>query len=161
MSLADQKVETTSLSKVGTWVFEVIVTCWSKGRDNHLQSWKLELRFLKSLSLADQKVETTSPCPKLELRFLKSVLLADKKVGTTPCPKLELRFLKSVSLADQKVETTPYPKLELRFLKLVSLADQKVETTPLGQSYVYIVGFTQEFIYFQTGLWAGNISYEH
>ena len=45
----------------------------------------------------------------LEPRFLKSVSLADQKAETTPSPskKLELGFLKSVSLADQKAETTP------------------------------------------------------
>ena len=39
-----------------------------------------------------------------KLRFLKSLSLADQKVETTPQWKLELRFLKSVSLADQTVE---------------------------------------------------------
>ena len=56
------------------------VTCWSNGGDNS-PSWKLELRFLKSLSLADQKMETTHQW-KLELRFLKSVSHADQKVET-------------------------------------------------------------------------------
>ena len=39
--------------------FKVSVTCWSKSRDNPPS--KVELLFLKSVSLAVQKVETTLP----------------------------------------------------------------------------------------------------
>ena len=75
------------------------VTCWSNGGDNS-PSWKLELRFLKSLSLADQKMETTHQW-KLELRFLKSVSHSDQKVETPwskswDNPKVETPWSKGV-----------------------------------------------------------------
>ena len=131
--------------KIPKQVFEVSITCWSKGGDSPLQ-WKLELRILKSVSLADQKIET----PWLKgrdtqnLGFWSQCHLLINRWRQTPQWKLELRFLKSVSLAYQKVETsakaaesvlcqggdiTTSTKLGLRFLRSVSLADQKVETT--------------------------------
>ena len=53
---------------------------------------------MKSVLLSDQKVETTHYWPKLELRFLKSVSIADQKVEITPWPELELRFLSECQL---------------------------------------------------------------
>ena len=67
----------TTTSKVGTSVFGVSVTCWSKGRQ--APHPKVGTYFFGHVSLADQKVETTSPSKKLELRFLDSVSLADQK----------------------------------------------------------------------------------
>ena len=64
-------------SKVGTCGFEVSITCWSKGGDT---SWKLQKVF-------STKAETPSHL-KLELRFLKSVSLPDQKVETTPIQKV-------------------------------------------------------------------------
>ena len=112
-------------------------TCWSKGGDT------LKLRFLKSLSLADQKVETT-PQWKLELRFLKSVSLADQKAETPwskSCntqsgdtlikrqrhPNLGF-WSQCVTCWSNGGDNSPSWQLELRFLKSVSLADQKAET---------------------------------
>ena len=63
------------------------------------------------MSLADQKAGNRPPPSKVETYILKSVSLADQKAETTPHPKLELLFLESVSLADQKVETTALSKV--------------------------------------------------
>ena len=100
-----------------------------------------------SVSLADQKVETT-PSDRLEIRFWSHCHLLIKR-WRHPDWKAEtpkLRFLKSVSLADQKVETTRPWYLEIRFLKSLSLADQKVETPWLKgrdtQTYVFEVSVT-------------------
>ena len=118
------------------------VTCWSIGGDNS-PSWKLELRFLKSLSLADQKMETTHQW-KLELRFLKSVSHADQRHpgGDTLIKKTpKLRFLKSLLLADQMMETTPPGEsLDLGFWDTWSKRwghpDQKADTPKGGETLI-------------------------
>ena len=165
VSLADQKLETpkggdTPIKRWRHWNLGFWSQCHLliKGRDT--QRWrhsdqKVEtpkLKFLKSVSLADQKADT--PWSKGRDTLIKRQRHPDKKAET---PKL--RFLKLVSLADQKVETTPHPKSlnlgfwsqchllikgrdterwrhsdqkvetpKLKFLKSVSLADQKAET---------------------------------
>ena len=113
--------------------------CWSKGGDNPHQ-WKLELRFLKSVSLADQKVETPwskgvlcqgsrqllnvqklfLPRHTTTLGFWSQCHLLIKRQRQPKCHLLIKRWRQPL---------TPQWKLESRFLKLVSLADQKVETS--------------------------------
>ena len=96
------------LVEVGTWVFEVSVTCWSNSGDTlikKLHTPKVETPWSKCRCTQrwrhpDQKMEMS------KLRFLKSVChLLIKGGDNSPSWKLELRFLKSVSLADQKAET--------------------------------------------------------
>ena len=134
VSLADQKAETTpsliQSCKLGFWSQCPLLI---KDRDNPLvQSWNLG--FWSQWHLLIKRQRQPLPHPTLELRFLKSMSLADQKAGNCPPPsKVETYILKSVSLADQKAETTPHPKLELLFLESVSLADQKVETTALSK----------------------------
>ena len=95
------------------------------------QSWNLG--FLVSVSNSEQKAETTCPhtWPKLGPRFLKSVSLADQKAEINPQPiKVGPVFLDSVSNSEQEVEkTSPYGKSwNLGFLDSIANSEQKVET---------------------------------
>ena len=74
----------------------------------------------------DQREETPliKRCRHPNLGFLKSVSLADQKAETTP---LEVKCHLLIKRWRQCL--TPQWKLEIRFLKLVSLADQKAETS--------------------------------
>ena len=116
------------------WRLPKAETPWSKERQPlgfWLADQKVEtpkLRFLKSVSLADQKCRDTLMKRQIHpnLGFCSQCVTCWSNGGdNSPSWKLELRFLKSLSLADQKMETTHQWKLELRFLKSVSLADQK------------------------------------
>ena len=116
--------------KLGLMFFELSVTCWSKGGDNLLIK-KLELRFLKSVSLSDQKAETNIH-PKhwildfwelcMYSRFLTAILLFPNLMvsrehliltwgGDSPHPKLWPRFFGlSVTCWSKGGDNLPHPK---------------------------------------------------
>ena len=157
MSLADQRVETTHQWKLeqGFW------SQWhtQRWRDpdqkaDDTQRWRhpdqkvemSKLRFLKSLSLADQKVETTPPPESWNLGFWSQCHLLIKQCRTPwskSCrhPKVETHLIKRcrhpnlgfscqcVTCWSKGGDNLCQWKFELRFLKSVSLADQKGSDT--------------------------------
>ena len=116
------------------------VTCWSNGGDNS-PSWKLELRFLKSLSCWSNKVEHPDQKCRHPDTLIKrwdtqkvfavsSVTWWSNGGDNSPSWKLELRFLKFTCWSKDQW------KLELRFLNMLIKRwrhpDQKAET-PKGR----------------------------